>query len=187
MTLYVKNMVCDRCKLVMKSELEKLGFHPIAIELGEITLAEELSPEALEKIAETIDPLGFQLIDNKQKRIIEKIKSTVINTIHGSGEDKRYKYSQILSEALHHDYSYLSKLFSEVEGTTIEQFIIKQKIEKVKELMVYDELSLNEIASRLGYSSSAHLSAQFKKVTGLPPSHFKNVGAHQRKSLDKLT
>ena len=187
MTLYVKNMVCDRCKLVMKSELEKLGFHPLSIELGEITLSEEPSPNGLDAIAKSIGPLGFELIDSKQKRIIEKIKSTVINIIHGTGDDKRYKYSQILSEALHHDYSHLSKLFSEVEGTTIEQFILKQKIEKVNELIAYDELSINEIASRLGYSSSAHLSAQFKKVTGLPPSHFKNVGAQQRKSIDKLT
>lgn len=186
MTLYIKNMVCDRCKLVMKSELEKLGFHPLTIELGEITLSEEPSAIELQTIADTIRPLGFEVIDNRQRRIIEKIKSTIINTIYGE-DDQRYKYSQILSEALHHDYSYLSKLFSEVEGTTIEQFIIKQKIEKVKELLVYDELSLNEIASRLGYSSSAHLSAQFKKVTGLPPSHFKNVGAQQRKSIDKLT
>jgi hypothetical protein len=187
MTLYVKNMVCDRCKLAMKAELEKLRFHPLTIKLGEITLREEPTPSDIAIIAEAINPLGFELIDNKQKRIIEKIKSTVINTIHGPESDTRYKYSQILSEALNHEYSYLSKLFSEVEGTTIEQFIIRQKIEKVKELMVYDELSLSEIASRLGYSSSAHLSAQFKKVTGLPPSHFKNVGGQQRKSLDKLT
>jgi AraC-like DNA-binding protein len=171
----------------MKSELEKLGFHPISIDLGEIKLPREATPKELEAIALTIGPLGFELIDNKQQRIIEKIKSTVIGTIHGGEYDTRYKYSQILSEALNHDYTYLSKVFSEVEGITIEKYIIKQKIEKVKELLAYEELSLSEIAHRLGYSSSAHLSSQFKKVTGLPPSHFKNVGAQQRKSLDKLT
>lgn len=186
MTLYIKNMVCDRCILVMKSELEKLGFHPTTIKLGEIEVADELSPEDLQVISETITPLGFEVIDNKQGRIIEKIKSTVIEIIHGAENNQRFKYSQVLSMALNHDYSYLSKLFSEVEGITIEQYIIKQKIEKVKELIVYDELNLSEIASRLGYSSVAHLSSQFKKVTGLPPSHFKNAGLQQRRSLDKL-
>jgi AraC-like DNA-binding protein len=187
MKLYIRNMVCDRCKMVIKAELERKGWHPLSVELGEVELAEELTSEDQQALKKAIEPLGFELIDDKRRRLIEKIKSTVITMIHHSDEPSNLKHSEVIAQAVHHDYAYLSKLFSEVEGITIEQFIIRQKIEKVKELLVYDELNLSEIAFRLGYSSVAHLSAQFKKVTGLPPSHFKGVAASTRKSIDNVT
>ncbi|HRO42589.1 MAG TPA: helix-turn-helix transcriptional regulator [Flavipsychrobacter sp.] len=170
----------------MRSELQQLGFHPLSVELGEIELAEELTEANQDVIRETISKLGFELIDDKRRRIIEKIKNTVITMVHHTEEESNLKHSEVIAQALHHDYAYLSKLFSEVEGITIEQFHIRQKVEKVKELLVYDELNLSEIAYRLGYSSVAHLSSQFKKITGLPPSHFKNIGDKQRTSIDKV-
>jgi len=187
MLLYVKNMVCNRCIMVVKSELEKLGLHPEQVTLGEVMLKEdELSPQQLQDIGTALQQAGFELISDRNSRMIEKIKNVIISQVHHSGEELKQKFSTIISSELHYDYSYLSKLFSEVEGITIEQYIINQKIEKVKELLVYDELSLTQIADQMGYSSVAHLSAQFKKVTGLPPSHFKNIGGKMRKPLDKI-
>lgn len=181
-------MVCNRCKMVVKTELERLGLHPIQVELGEVTLQEEqLSPLIVTEIKKSLAKSGFELIDNRKARIIEKIKTIVIDSVHYNNDGKKHKLSAVLSSAIHLDYPYISKLFSEVEGITIEQYAIQQKIEKIKELLVYDELSLSQIADELGYSSSAHLSAQFKKVTGLSPSHFKNIGIHHRKSLDNIT
>jgi AraC-like DNA-binding protein len=184
MTLYIKNMVCNRCRMVVKGELEKLGLQPLNVELGEVELGEKPSDEQLTALKNNLAAVGFELIDTKKGRIIEKIKNVVIELIHHSEDQTKLKYSEYISQKLNHDYSYLSKLFSEVEGKTIEQYIIAQKIEKVKELLVYDELSLSEIAWKLGYSSVAHLSAQFKKVTGLTPSFYKGKGLHQRKPLD---
>ena len=141
----------------------------------------------LNSIKEKIEPLGFELIDNKKSRLIEKIKATIIELIHHQDTVEAIKLSEHLKNKLHYDYNYLSNLFSSVEGITIEQYLINQKIEKVKELLVYDELSLTEIAYRLGYSSLAHLSGQFKKVTGLSPSHFKQLkDVRQRRPLDKI-
>ncbi len=180
-------MVCDRCKFVVEAELKKLGFYPMAVELGEVVLNEKwLSKGDTDAVDDALKKLGFELIDNKNARIIEKIKNTVIEIVHYKENPPTLKHSEMIAAALHLDYPYLSKLFSEVEGVTIEHYIIRQKIERVKELLVYDELNLSQIADKLGYSSVAHLSAQFKKATGLPPSHFKNLGVHQRKSLDKL-
>jgi len=179
-------MVCQRCKTAVKNELERVALHPQSVELGEVELAEEISAAKLEELQAGLQALGFELIDDKKSRTIEKIKSLVIDLIHHNGEQTRLKYSEYITQHLHYDYSYLSKLFSEVEGVTIEQYIIAQKIEKVKELLVYDELSLSEIADRLGYSSVAHLSAQFKKVTGLTPSFFKNMGGRHRHPLDEV-
>jgi AraC-like DNA-binding protein len=133
-----------------------------------------------------LERAGFELISDRNSRIIEKIKNVIITQVHHNADELRLKFSELISAELHYDYSYLSKLFSEVEGVTIEHYIIIQKIEKVKELMAYDELSLTQIADTLGYSSVAHLSSQFKKITGLPPSHFKNLGGRLRKPLDKL-
>ena len=181
-------MVCNRCITAVKNDLERLGHTVISTTLGEATLAaDEIDSEQLEQIKNTLEASGFELIDDRKSRTIEKIKTVIIDAIHYSGEQPREKYSELISKHLHYEYTYLSKLFSEVEGITIEQYIINQKIEKIKEYIVYDELSLSEIADRMGYSSVAHLSAQFKKSTGLPPSHFKNIGVNQRKPLDKVS
>lgn len=180
-------MVCNRCKAAVNDALETHGLHPVSIQLGEVVVSEEqIATDVMQSLEQSLKALGFEIIDDKKTKIIEKIKSVVINIIHHSDEQPRYKYSDIITAALHYDYTYLSKLFSEVEGTTIEHYIINQKIERIKELLVYNEMNLSEIADSMGYSSVAHLSAQFKKITGLPPSHFKNIGAEQRKPLDKV-
>jgi len=187
MNLHIKNMVCNRCKLVVKSELEKVGLHPLVINLGEVILQEDqLSPEQAEAIQSSFNELGFEIIDDKKSALIAKIKTLIIELVHQNDSDLNINLSDHLSHKLHHDYSYLSNLFSGIEGTTIEKYYINQKIEKVKELLVYDELSLSEIAFKLNYSSVAHLSAQFKKVTGLTPTHFKSVTSIKRKPLDEV-
>lgn len=187
MRLYIKNMVCNRCKLVVKNELIQLGLHPLTLNLGEVDIEEEsLTPEKLAAIDHIFKPLGFELIDDRKSRTIEKIKSSIIDLIYTKDDKPRLKHSEYLSQLLNHEYTYLSKLFSEVEGITIEQYIIQQKIERVKELLVYDELSLSEIAYQMDYSSVAHLSAQFKKVTGLTPSFFKNMQHRPRHPLDEV-
>jgi len=185
-SLFIKNMVCNRCIMVVQQELEKLGLDVKRITLGEVTLGKELTSEKRKQIESVLIPLGFEVIDDKKSRIIEKIKNIIINLVHHHDNDTRTNLSELLSRELHHDYNYLSNLFSEVEGTTIEKYFIAQKIEKVKELLVYDELSLSEIAYRLNYSSVAYLSNQFKKVTGLTPSHFKQIREDKRKPLDKV-
>ncbi len=180
-------MVCHRCKMVVRTELEKLKLHPVNIALGEVVIEEkQLSKEQVSNLSNALKAVGFELIDDRRSKLIEQIKTFVIDTVHYKDEQPKKNYSELLSQHLHHDYSYLSNLFSEVEGTTIEQFIINQKIEKVKELLFYDELSLSQIALQLGYSSTAHLSAQFKKLTGLTPSKFKQMGVKSRKSLDDV-
>lgn len=186
-TIYIKNMVCHRCKLVVKDELEKLGLHPLKIELGEVVLQEdELKNDQVETIKKAIEHVGFELIDNRKSRMIEKIKNVIIQTIHHTSEPVHQKFSEIISAELHYDYPHLSKLFAEVEGITIEQYVIQQKIEKVKEYLIYDELSLSQVAFNMGYSSVAHLSTQFKKITGLTPSQFKSLQTKNRKSLDQV-
>ncbi len=184
--LYIKNMVCNRCILVVKNELEKLHLTPKNIGLGEVSLAEDLSPDQINTIQSALLPLGFELIDDKKSKIIEKIKNTIIQLVHHQEEDMKLNLSEVLKQELNHDYNYLSNLFSDVEGTTIEKYYIAQKIEKVKELLVYDELTLSEIAHQLNYSSVAYLSNQFKKVTGLTPSHFKQIKEQKRKPIDKV-
>jgi AraC-like DNA-binding protein len=179
-------MVCDRCILVVQQELQKLGIDSCKVTLGEVENGTEIPKDKLEKFQKNLTALGFELLDNSQKQLIEKIKNIIIQQVHHAQEENNHTYSEILSKALHKDYSYLSSLFSEVEGITIEKYVINQKIEKVKELIIYDELSLSEIAYKLGYSSVAHLSNQFKKVTGLTPSHFKQVGQNKRKPIDKV-
>ncbi len=185
-TLFIKNMVCNRCIMVVQNEVDKLGLNAKSVKLGEVIFDKELSSEEKTNLDKALTPLGFEIIDDKKSRIIEKIKSIIIDLVHHKDNDTKYNLSAVLSKELHHDYSYLSNLFSEVEGTNIEKYFIAQKIEKVKELLVYDELSLSEIAFRLNYSSVAYLSNQFKKVTGLTPSHFKQIKEDKRKPLDKL-
>lgn len=184
--LFVKNMVCNRCIMVVQDELEKLDLDFTNIRLGEVTLTKELNPDERNAVEAALIPLGFEVIDDKKSRIIEKIKNIIIDLVHHQDNDSKSNLSDLLSEKLNHDYNYLSNLFSEVEGTTIEKYFIAQKVEKVKELLVYDELSLSEIALRLNYSSVAYLSNQFKKVTGLTPSHFKQIREEKRKPLDKV-
>ena len=187
MVLHIRNMVCNRCKMVVRETLEGLGLHPEQVELGEVILEEKALTEGQREILSAkLEQLGFALIDSRQGRLIEQIKTVVIRTVHHSDEQSPLKFSQLLAGELNHDYSYLSHLFSEVEGITIEQYLIQQKIEKVKELMIYDELSLSQIAVDLGYSSTAHLSAQFKKITGLTPTQFRQLKERKRRGIDEV-
>ena len=185
-TLFIKNMVCSRCIMVVEKEMERLGLHVKNIKLGEVTLTKEPKAGQKSQLAETLLALGFELIDSRKSRLIEKIKTAIIELVHHQQDQTKYNLSELLSDKLGLDYSYLSSLFSEVEGITIERYYIAQKIEKVKELLVYDELTLSEIALRLNYSSYAYLSNQFKKVTGLTPTHFKQVKADKRKAIDDV-
>lgn len=185
-TLLIKNMVCDRCILVVKNEIEKLHLSIEEIKLGEIKIKSDLSAEDVKNIEKALTPLGFELIDDKRNQTVEKIKNMIIKMVHHESDDAKTNLSTILSTHLHQDYSYLSNLFSEMEGITIEKYLIAQKIERVKELLLYNELSLSEIAYKLNYSSVAYLSNQFKKITGLSPSQFKQSKDLQRKPLDKV-
>lgn len=186
MKLYIKNMVCSRCKMVVKSEFEKLGLRPLTVELGEIDTGNDLLKEQLLQLDTNLRILGFELIDDKKSQTIEKIKNTIVTLIHHSDQDLKTNLSVFIASELHQDYNYLSNLFSEVEGTTIEKYFIAHKIEKVKELLVYDELTLSEIADRLGYSSVAYLSNQFKKITGFTPSYFKSLKENKRTNIEEL-
>ena len=179
-------MVCDRCILVVKQELEKLAIIPVAVNLGEVETRDALTEQQILQLKTNLASIGFELLDDSKQKLIEKIKTVIIEQIRYGNADDKHNFSEILSQKLHKDYSYLSALFSDVESVTIEKYIISQKTEKVKELLVYDELNLSEIAYQLGYSSVAHLSAQFKKTTGLTPSYFKKLGGIHRKSLDKV-
>ncbi|WP_207493762.1 helix-turn-helix domain-containing protein [Aridibaculum aurantiacum] len=186
MHLYIKNMVCNRCINVVEQELQKLQIGSCKVTLGEVETSEVLPKEKIEQLEKNLQVYGFELLDNSKQQLIEKIKNIIIQQVHYKQDGNNLNFSDILSKSLHKDYSYLSSLFSEVEGITIEKYLINQKIEKVKELIIYDELSLSEIAYQLGYSSIAHLSSQFKKVTGLTPTHFKKVGQNKRKPLDGI-
>ena len=180
-------MVCNRCIKVVKEELSNLGYQIRTIELGEVTLKEGLLGKDIELISQVLTHNGFELIDDRKSKIINRIKTLIIEFIHYDREKPEYmNLSDFLAKEIGHDYSYLSNLFSSVEGITIEKYLINQKIEKVKELLVYDELSLNEISYQLGYSSVQHLSSQFKKITGLTPSHFKKIKNKKRNPLDKV-
>lgn len=185
-TLFIKNMVCNRCIMVVQNELDKFDLEVKNIRLGEVILDKEPTTEEKDKLEKALILLGFEVIDDRKSLIIEKIKNTIIDLVHHQDNDIKSNLSDVLSNKLHHDYNYLSNLFSEIEGTTIEKYFIAQKIEKVKELLIYNELSLSEIASRLNYSSVAYLSNQFKKVTGLTPSYFKQIREDKRKPLDKV-
>lgn len=185
--LYIKNMVCPRCIKVVTEAIEAQHLQVKDIQLGKATVEGTVDDAQIQQLAQALQKEGFTLIDDKKQQLINGIKSIIVQTVHHSELDEmRENFSTLLSGKLQKDYHYLSNLFSESEGTTIEQYIIQQKIEKVKELLVYNELSLSEISYKLGYSSVAHLSAQFKKVTGLTPSQFKQLKAPGRISIDKL-
>jgi AraC-like DNA-binding protein len=175
MKLYIKYMVSIRCKMIVKSELDKLGLLYGAVDLGEVVLYSIITPEQREYLQKSLVKSGLELMDDKKSILIEKIKNVIIEMVHYDDELPKVKNSDYLTEKLHYDYTYLANLFSEATGITIEHYIILHKIERVKELLLYDELSLTEISYRLNYSSVAHLSAQFKKITGLTPSYFKNL------------
>jgi len=178
-------MVCPRCISAVEKTLLDINVKPLQVILGEVTIEKDLNSEQTELLKQKLESLGFELLDDVRKQQIEKIKLIIINHIHHL-EDSRFIFSEIIADELHKEYSQLSKLFSATEGITIEQFVILQKTEKIKELLVYNQLNLSEIADKLGYSSVAHLSAQFKKTTGLTPSQFKAQGIHLRKTLDNL-
>jgi AraC-like DNA-binding protein len=186
MTYFIKNMVCNRCIMAVRQLFGEEGFPPLSVSLGEVETKEKIPPERLDSLKKSLESYGFEMIDDSKSRIIGKIKSSIIQLIHHSDDHPRVNFSEYIASRIGRDYSYLSGLFSEVEGTTIEQYIIRQKIETVKELLVYDELSLLEIADRMGYSSAAYLSSQFKKVTGLTPGHFRSVKEKKRKPLDEV-
>ncbi len=188
MRLYIKNMVCDRCKTAVENALKQLDMTPVDVMLGMVDFAEDnVSEQQIALIEESLAALGFELIKDKKSRLIDKVKTAIVELLNNSEQDIDVTLSVYLSDKTRHDYKYISQLFSSVEGITIEQYFIHHKIEKAKEFLVYDELSLTEISSRLGYSSLAHLSNQFKKVTGMTPSHFKSLrDSGSRKSLDKV-
>ena len=186
MKLFIKYMVSNRCKTAVKEVLQNLGLHFIIVDLGEVEIMENLSGEQRELVRTALQASGLELIDDKRAVLIERVKNTIIEMVHHSNETIKTNLSVYLSQKLNYDYTYLSNLFSEVQGTTIEQFIISHKIERVKELLIYDELNITEIAYDMNYSSVAHLSNQFKKVTGLSPSHFKKFKNVKRGPIENI-
>lgn len=179
-------MVCGRCKMVVKSEFEKLGLHTTSVELGEVELQDPITENQKEILLKNLQALGFDFIDDKKSKTIEKIKNLIVDLVHHKNNDLKVNLSDYLVENLNQDYSTLSNLFSEVENTTIEKYFISQKIEKVKELLIYNELSLSEIADMLNYSNVAHLSNQFKKITGFTPTYFKQLKDKKRIQIENL-
>jgi len=186
MKVYIKNMVCSRCKMVVKSELEKLGLQLLSVDLGEVEVVSPITESQKQEIAGRLKSFGFELIDDKKSKTIEKIKTLIIELIYNQNNELSINLSEFLSQKLAVDYASLSNLFSEVEGTTIEKYFILQKIERVKEFLMYDEMSLSEIAFLLNYSSVGYLSNQFKKITGLTPSHFKQLKNKKRRQIEDL-
>lgn len=179
-------MVSDRCKMVVKSELQKHGLHFITVQLGEVEVMEDISTELYDTLNTDLKKTGLELMDDKNSILVERIKIIIIELVHHTEDQIKINLSDYLSEKLNHNYTYLSNLFSEVKGTTIEQYFLSHKIERVKELLVYDELNLTEIAYKMHYSSVAHLSNQFKKMTGLTPSQFKSLKNKKRNTLPNV-
>ena len=179
-------MVSNRCKLAVRDELKKLGLHFIMVDLGVVEIMENINATKRDLLKIGLLEAGFELMDDKRAILIEKIKNIIVEMVHHSDTNIKINFSDYLSEKLDHNYTYLANLFSEVQGTTIEQFIISHKVERIKELMIYGELNVTEIAWKMGYSSVAHLSSQFKKVTGLSPSHFNKLKDKRRTSLEEI-
>ena len=184
--LFIKYMVSARCKMVVKEELKNLGLHFVVVDLGEVDIMETITPEQRLQLKAALLSSGLELMDDKKAMLIEKIKNAIVEMVHYSDELIKTNFSDFLSKKLNHDYTYLAYLFSEVQGTTIEQFIINHKIERIKELIIYGELNITEIAWKMNYSSVAHLSNQFKKNTGLTPSHFKQLKDKRRSPLEEI-
>lgn len=179
-------MVSTRCKMAVKDALRELGLHFILVDLGEVDIMENISIGQRDQLKLALLGSGLELMDDKRAVLIEKIKNAIVEMVHHSDEIIKINFSEYLSEKLNHDYTYLANLFSEVQGTTIEQFIISHKVERIKELIIYDELNITEIAWKMNYSSVAHLSNQFKKVTGLSPSHFKQLKDKRRNPIEEI-
>jgi AraC family transcriptional regulator len=179
-------MVCDRCVLAIKEQLHKAGIPYTKVNLGEVELENEPTPAQLDNLNKGLTAIGFELLDDKKEKLVEKVKNIIIALVHRKEEDNNKKLSAVLEEKLQLDYHYLSNLFSSTEGITIEKYTIRQRIERVKELLTYNELSLSEIADQMEYSSVQHLSQQFKKETGMTPSTFKELKDNMRKPLDKV-
>ncbi len=184
--LYIKNMVCDRCKMVVEKTLRENGLHPMSVELGEIHIEEKLNLVKWEVLREELEKLGLELLDDRREQTITQIKAVIVRLVHYRDNNSTLNLSDYVSAQLHSDYSALSKLFSEVAGITIERYYIEQRIERVKELIKYDELSLTQIALQMSYSSVAYLSRQFKSVTGMTPTEFKALKKNTRRALDKI-
>ncbi len=184
--LHIKYMVSNRCKTAVKEILKDLRLHFVIVDLGEVDVMETLSTEERSDLKTALLAAGFELMDDKRAVLIEKIKNVIMEMVHHTDEGIKINFSNFLSEKLNHDYTYLSNLFSEVQGTTIEQFIISHKIERIKELIIYGELNISEIAWKMNYSSVSHLSNQFKKVTGLSPSHFKQLKDKRRSPIEDI-
>jgi AraC-like DNA-binding protein len=184
--LYIKYMVSNHCKLAVKEELKKLGLHFIVVDLGEVEIMEDLSTDLRDQLKSGLLNAGFELMDDKRAVLIERIINVIIEMVHHTSDIIKTNFSDFLSEKLGLDYTYLSNMFSEVKGITIQQFIIIHKVERIKELLMYDELNLTEISYKLNYSSVAHLSNQFKKITGLSPSHFKKLKDKRRIPIEEL-
>ncbi|MBL0745725.1 helix-turn-helix domain-containing protein [Chryseolinea lacunae] len=186
MKLYIKYMVSLRCKMIVKEELKKLGLHDTTLELGVVQISEDITASQRLQLNENLRRSGLELLDDKQSILIDKIKTVIIELIHYNDELPKVKYSNYISKKMNYNYTYLSNIFSEVKGITIQHFIISHKIEKVKELLLYDQLNLSQISFKLHYSSVAHLSNQFKKVTGLSPSYFKKIGLKRSYNLEDI-
>ena len=184
--LHIKNMVCPRCIMAVTAVLNKVQIEYQDVHLGEVILAKPAEDEKIELLKIKLDSIGFDLLERGKSSVISKIKTLIVEQIHHSKEPLKENFSTFLSEKLHHEYSYLSRLFSSVEGITIEKYIARQKIEKVKELLFYDELSLSEIAFQMDYSSASYLSTQFKKETGMTPTQFKNMHQPGHRHLDSI-
>jgi AraC family transcriptional regulator len=186
MVIFIKNMVCNRCILIVRQELGKLGMEATEIGLGEVSLVKKPSKARIGVLKKRLHELGFELIEDEKRRIIEKVKTTIIEKIREGNIGEHFSIGKFIAKSFQKDDGSIGRLFSGVESITIEQYFILQKIEKVKEWLAYDELTLSEIAWKLGYSSVAHCSAQFKKVTGLTPTHFKSLGHKRRIPLDRI-
>lgn len=186
MKLYIKYMVSLRCKMMVKQELKKLGLKYVTVDLGVVEIMEDITEGQQNQLRKSLLVAGLELLEDKKSILIEKIKNVIVEMIHYSDEVPKVNYSDHISEKLGHDYTYLANTFSEVKGITIQQYIIIHKIEKVKELLLYDELTLSQIAHKLHYSSSAHLSNQFKKITGLTPTYYKNLKEKKKGHLEDL-
>lgn len=179
-------MVSTRCKMMVKDALRKLGLHFMVVDLGEVEIMEDISPKMREDLKLALLGSGLELMDDKKSILIEKIKNVVVEMVHYADDLPKTNFSDYLSQKLNHDYTYLANLFSEVQGITIEHYVISHKIERIKELIIYGELNITEIAYKMNYSSIAHLSAQFKKVTGLAPTHFKQLKNKRRNPIDEI-
>lgn len=186
MKLHIKYMLSNRAKAEAKEELKKIGLHFIFLDLGEVEIMEDITTDQREQLKAALISIGLELMEDKKAMLIEKIKNTIIDMIHHTEETIKVNFSNYLSEKLKYDYTYMANLFSQVQGSTIEHFIIAHKVERIKEFIIYGELNMTEIASKMNYSSVAHLSTQFKKVTGLTPSEFKNLKERKRSPIEEI-